>query len=311
MLTAEQKEARKGKITSSIAAGALGLHPLMSPIDAWLRARGEGPDIDTKATERGNKLESVILDYPAEKLGLIRRPAEFRSAAPWMGDSADALYVDAAGVPVLIGEGKSASMGVAAKYGEEETDEIPESTLIQSHWHLLHWPEVDRCAVPVLVGGYRFEFRLYYVDRDREFEGILTDDLAKWHRDYVVTGVMPPATALDTESICDRYRKHAPGKMIPATAQLAELAARKTDAAERKKAAEAEEEEAKNLIRQLLGDAEGCKAEWGSISWKNTKDVERFDREAFAAAHPELLAKYTTTAPGSRVLRVTLKKEKV
>lgn len=310
MLTQEQKAARIGKITSSVAAGALGLHPMMSPIQAWQRVRGEGPDVDTKATARGNRLEPVILDYPAEELGLIRKPAEFRSAAPWMGDSADALYVDATGKPVLIGEGKSAAMMVAEKYGEEGTDEIPESTLIQSHWHLIHWPEVNRCVVPVLVGGYKFEFRLYYVNRDRELEGLMVDDLAKWHRDYVVTGIMPPATALDTESLCDRYRLHSPGKMIAATAEIAALAARKTEAAERRKLAEAEEEDAKNKIRQLLGDAEGCKAEWGSISWKNTKEVERFDREAFAAAHPELVAKYTTKTPGARVLRVTLKKEK-
>ena len=95
MLTAEQKAARLGKITSSVAAGALGLSEYMTPVQAWLSVLGESPDIDTKATDRGNRLEDTVLDYAADELELTRADAPFRrhpeahcadaSGAAWRG----------------------------------------------------------------------------------------------------------------------------------------------------------------------------------------------------------------------------------
>ena len=78
MLTTEQREQRKGKITSSVAAAALGLHSYKTPLQAWMDVRGEAPNVGTKATERGDRLERIVLEYPAEVLGLKYRPAPFR-----------------------------------------------------------------------------------------------------------------------------------------------------------------------------------------------------------------------------------------
>ena len=313
MLTAEQLQARKGKITSSIAAGALGLTPkTMSPLKAWQACLGQLDQIDTKATQRGNRLESLVLDYPADELGLVREPAPFRKHPKfdWTGDSADALYTKD-GAIVFVGEGKTASMGVGLKYGEEGTDEIPESTLVQSHWHLAHWPEANRCVVPVLVGGYAFEFRLYYVDRDNEFEGALLDDLAQWHRDYVVTGKPPPVTGSDYDTSW-LLKKYPTGlaAMLSDSAEIEKWARQKAAASGSKKIAEESEDEAKNKLRELLGAAVGVKAQWGSVSYKNNAASLKTDWQALATSlgvGAETIARFTKEIPGPRVLRVTVK----
>lgn len=305
MLTAEQRQARLGKVTSSIAAAALGLHQHMTPLQAWLAVKGELPDKDTKATERGNRLERVILESVAEDLGLTMRPAEFRSLAPWAGDSADALYLDDLGRPAAIGEGKSAAMGVARQYGEEETDEIPEATLIQSHWHLLHWPEVRVCWVPVLVGGYAFEFRRYRVDRDEELEGVIWQDLERWHQDYVLADKPPPLRGGDEDWILRQHPK-ATRPMMLSTPEIEDLARSYDAAHEALKVIEANKKTAGARLRQLLGEHEGVRADWGSISYGNTKGKVSWKAVALElGASEELITKHTPE--GGRTLRVTVR----
>lgn len=176
MLSPEAKQARIGKITSSVAAACLGLSSRMSPLAAWLSIRGEADDIDSPATQRGDALEAVTLDEPCRRYGWIREPAPFVQLVDWAGDSCDAIYT-LDGVPVALGEGKTAGLGVAADYGEEGTDEIPDAALIQALWHLIHHPTFNVCVVPVLVGGYDFSFKVYNVLRNEELQAHLWDEI--------------------------------------------------------------------------------------------------------------------------------------
>ena len=310
MLTTEQKAARLGKITSSVAAGALGLSEYMTPVQAWLSVLGESPDIDTKATDRGNRLEDTVLDYAADELGLTRADAPFRRHPEhdWAGDSADATYYRGDKL-VCVGEGKTASLGVGARYGKEGTDEIPYGTLIQSHWHLAHWPEARYCTVPVLVGGYAFEFRLYRVDRDPEFVGVMMDDLAQWHRDYVVTRSPPPLEAGDTDWIRQRHPLAKSGLMAD-TPELARLAEERSASAAQLKEAKSIDDSLKNQIRAVLGDHEGVKAQWGTITNRNCKASTKTDWEGLALIQKppqNLIDQFTDTKPGHRTLRVNFK----
>lgn len=312
MLTQEQLAARKGKITSSVAAGALGLNPRMTPIQAWENVLGLSTFGGNKATDRGNRLEDITLDYPADELDLVRLEAPFRAhpTIPWMADSADAAYATRAEPDriIAIGEGKTAAMGVASDYGEEGTDEVSAGALVQAHHHLIHWPEVDTCYVPVLVGGYAFEFRLYEVRRDEAFEGAMVEELAKWHRDYVVTERPPPVTADDGEWLKKRYPAATDGMMAD-TPEIAEWVEKKIEAAARMKAAEADEELAKNKLRELLGEHEGVKASWGTLWNKVEAGKPAWKRIAEElGATPALIAQHTSE--GHRVLRLYPTKKK-
>jgi hypothetical protein len=277
MLTEEQKKARLGKMTSSVLCAALGLHEKASPLDAYL-AITEGKNIpETKPLQRGNLLEPVVLEYPTVYRGEPWRwdKAQFRAhpARPWSADSADAVYWRDGQVSIeAIGEGKTVAGTVADEYGIEGTDQVARPTLIQSHWHLDHWPEVDECLVPVLVGGFRFEFRLYVVRRDANFEGMLVEEAERFMRDYVEPKVLPPATALDLEYL-RRVHKVAIGeKWIADTTDIKEWAHRKAQARLARLDSEKEEAEADARLVQLLGDAEGVKAEWGKVGFKNERN---------------------------------------
>jgi predicted phage-related endonuclease len=325
MLTDAQKKERLGKITSSVVAACLGVDERMSQIDAWLRIRGEAPDVATKAIDRGNRLEDLILDYPAMMLGLDRKPAPFRQHPEHgqFGDSCDALYVnrDLEARPVAIGEGKSASLGVSKEYGQEGTDEMPQHTLLQSHWHLIHWPEVERCYVPVLVGGYAFEFRLYHVDRDPELHGIMIDELLRWHHDHIVEGKTPPVThhEADAEWLKKKYPAGLSGALADSP-EIQEWAKRKALAAKIIKEASKEEEQAKNELRRLLGDHEFVLASWGKVTWKKSAEAFATDweRAVYAlqdefkldpAQVREVVGKHTEMKPGQRKLLVTYKEQ--
>lgn len=337
-LTDEQLKQRLGKITSSTVAACLGLDPRQSQIEAWCQIKGEDPapkpDPEKedpkfkrfleKAIERGNRLEDYILEYGAEWLAddldvtIQRKSAPFKSIDDWTGDSCDALYYDADKL-IAIGEGKSASLWVGKEYGEEGTDDIPHHTLLQSHWHLIHWPEVEFCLVPVLIGGARFEFRCYRVDKDPEFEAILLEDLKKWHEKHIVGDEIPPARCSDESWLHRRYPK-ALGSAMADTPKMRQLAYQKWRAFTEKKKWDKLECDAKASIKEELGEFSQVSGHWGKVSWlENAPSLKiswqeltevLFNKLGMADAdRTALIGDHTTWKPGARVLRVSVNKE--
>lgn len=321
-LTSEQIEARKGLITSSVAAACLGMHPRMSPLQAKHAILGRSQFEGNAATERGNELEPVVLAYPARKLGLIYEPAPFRRHPNgWAADSCDGLYfqdpyVPGLDAPVLLGEGKTASMGMAREFGEAGTDEVPMTAWVQSHWHLIHWPEVDRCVVPVLLGGYQFEFRMYFIDRDAEIEGRLLDQLAQFHRDYIIGDADPPAVAQDLDWLKEHYSRHAGVELLASTPEIDAIALDYCAAKRELDAVETRVATARARLEQYIGEHPGVETAAGKVTWKSSKASLKTSWEDLAqhllSGMPEELAaatlqKHTRVAPGPRVFRANWK----
>lgn len=315
MLTLEQKKLRLGKITSSVAAAALGLNKRMTPLAAWMCARGEMPDIRSKMTQRGELLEEVTVSYPLELMPEISRfeSAPFRQHKKYdfFGDSSDALYFAENGKLIYVGEAKTSAQGMGTQWGEEKTDQIPIEYLIQCHWHLAHWPEVDTCLVPVLIGGFEFEFRLYQVTRNIELEGILLEDLAKWHKDYVQSGKIPPVTSGDTEYIQKLYPENKMSFM-PDSPAIESLVLKKQELGSKIKTLQSEEECVKNQLRSIIGDHEGVSGYWGKLYYRGGHETQKIDWEKVAkaaGAKKELINQYSSIERTPRVLRIYLNKE--
>jgi predicted phage-related endonuclease len=315
-LTDDQISQRLGYITSSVAAAAFGEHEKMTPLDAWMQITGRLPKHEkTKAMKRGDMLEDLVLDYPCDVLGLTRHKAPFvkHPSLEWAADSADAIYSDDRVVTdrkEYAGEAKTVSGTASKNWGEEGTDDIPTGALVQSHWHLIHHPKAIRCIVPVLIGGFNFEFRIYYVNRDEEFSSTIIEDLARWHRDYVVADKPPPATASRDSAHILLMHPRSLGKFIEPSDELEQLAREKEAYSAARKDAEEREEIAKTRIRELLGDHEGSIGNGWKITWKNNKDSTKTDWKSIVneMKPPEdLIRKHTRVVPGPRVLRVTVK----
>lgn len=324
MLTVEQLEARKGKITSSIAAACLGLHPYLTPLQAKARILGLDGFIRNKATERGNRLEESILSYAADVYGLSWNYAQFRihPEFSWSADSCDATYGSKTSregpFVVAIGEGKTAALGPASEYGEEGTDDVPMHVLIQCHWHLIHWPEVDLCYVPVLIGGYQFEFRCYEVHRDSELEGNLLQSLEKWHYEYITCDKEPPADAGDVEYIKDKYPSSCePLEQVKLGTELDSIVHDYLRFKEETKAAKLREDAVRARLQAEIGARDGFESDAWRITWRSNKSSQKTDYEALAnklldtkCSEDEkalLLRDHAQIIPGARVLRASLK----
>lgn len=320
-LTEEQKRLRLGKMTSSTVAPALGLtkdsdddRVMATPIHAWMNIRGMAVDIgNEKACERGNGLESNVLQWGANKLRAQLQSAPFRQHPQhaWAGDSTDGLLM-ANNELVHIAEAKTVSGRVAYKWGTEGSEQIPNAYWVQCHWHLIHWPEVEKCAVPILIGGNEFEYRMYWVKRNTEYEGVLLQDAEKWHRDYVITGKVPPAEADDSESLRALYPR-SNHQMMADTPEIENLAREKVAAFEMVKKYKAIEDEKKNKLRQILGEHEGVAAFWGRITYKSQAQKTVIDYDAILAelgASQELIERHSKVVDGNRPLIIKLNERK-
>lgn len=319
MLTEAQKQKRAGKVTSSIVAAVLSQDSRCTQAMAKERILRRAPSVSNKAIDRGNKLESLILDYPAEELGLVRHEAPFVSKEDWAGDSADCLYMRGDEL-VAVGEGKSASQGIGYAYKDEglvsEADQIPRTTFIQSHWHLIHWPKARCCLVPVLVGGYAFEFRMYRVNRDEEFESAIWKHAKEWHKRHIINDEEPPYEPKDVDLLAQWYPRGQEGVHLEYSAKAEDLAYQYEAARQKVKVASDELKMCKLELQRMLGERTHCIGSDARITWTNNKDSEKTDwyklytmvRDFVPTDNLErAMEACTTTKPGPRVMRVWVK----
>lgn len=298
---------RLNRITSSVAAACLGADPHCTPLQAWAKITGRDVFAGNNATVRGTLLEPVVLDYPTHGGELTRQQAPFVEWG-WRGDSVDCLY-RAAGV-TLCGEGKTVAQGGASEWGPDGTDQVPDKVVVQSLWHLAHWPQADACIVPVLIGGFAFEFRTYRVPRNDEAIGIILEDCAQFWRDYVKTDKPPPASAGDDESLRHLYPRHVPGQWLEPTDELADSAAVYAAARGALKIAEQVKSEAGARLKQLIGNAEGFRSDDLKVTWKYqngraTTDWAAIARElAGGEVDDDTIQRHTRFSNAARVLRV-------
>ena len=313
MLTDEHKKMRQGKMTSSLVPAALGYCKHRTPLQAWLTITGQIDDsADNKATERGNMLEPAILQWMAGQLqGKLAASYEcppFASIEPWAGDSADAVFDDGS-----IGEAKSASLGASTEWGEEGTDQVPMTCLIQSCWHLIHHPSAPVCWAPVLIGGYQFEFRKYCIPRNNRLLDTIWVKAQKWYEQHVVAGNPPPASAGDNDFLDTMNGDHKAGQWALANPNLVAQIRRKQELATERKVIELEEKALRASIVQELGGTEGTKGDWGKAYYRRAKGRAVVDWKAIVneiGAPDDIIEKHTTVRPGARTLRIYLNKGK-
>lgn len=268
---------RKNSVGSSDSPAILGVSPFTTPIDAWQRKLGLAPEQEENEAMRwGKLLEPLILqEYTAatgramaETQRFVRHP-EY----PWMTATIDGLTTDG-----RIVEVKTTSAW-AREWGEEDTDQVPESYLVQVH-HQMACTGVGEADVAVLIGGQRF--RLYKVERNADLVELIEAKCAEfwecvrdrtpptWGRmDARTLAILNPdcfgSVDLDvaTARIVDNYE--AWGKWI--------------------KALEEQREEARRKILQVLGNAQFGFLPDGRLVKRIIQDVAESVRTVTTKAH--------------------------
>lgn len=126
-------------IGGSDGAACLGVHPYVTPLEFFMRARGDVGPVETNiGMERGHRRERLILDEAAEDLGkqlLFDLPMYFSPRHPFMAitpDSIEASWEEGVDAKSSSHFMRDRSGENPNKYGEEGTDQVPVYCLCQA-----------------------------------------------------------------------------------------------------------------------------------------------------------------------------------
>lgn len=315
--TAEWLAARRTGIGGSDVAAVVGISKYAGPTRVYYDKLGVLGDQDNAAMEWGRRLEDAVRGKFADEHpefhvrvgpGLVAHADRRWQLATIDGLAAEHTDGDA----VALVEVKTGSRNTD-EWGDEDTDEVPLNYVCQTTWYM------DVFGLPVaylavLLDGR--DYREYVI----EYDPVLAEKLrghcaAFWHH-HVLAQVPPLADALaDTGDLLASL--HTPAKdskadlpddvvgwaRIYGNAHLDELAAA------------ARKQEAGNQLRAAFiaagsphhGYVDGRKVASFALVGAEPKRV--FDTEAFAAAHPDLHARFLMTAPAAPQRRLTVSKE--
>ena len=302
----------------------LGLNPWRTPYQVFLEKIGEAEPFEGNLQTRfGSYAEEFVAREYCEQTGrqvhrfnpMLRHPT-----APLIGH-VDRLVVPAGAkkashmgqIRTDLGlEAKTASAfatGRASEWGESGSDQVPEAYLVQCAVYMA-LTECPKWDLAVLFGNT--EFRIYHLTRDMELEAMILDEAARFWTDHVIARV-PPTPSSEAEAR-QRWPRHSEGKVLEADDALAVMFQHLADCKRRGKEQAEEEQALKDLILPLLADADSVRrGEMSLATYRANKDSQRTDWQKVAAflrpmiddgAYTNIVAGYTTTQPGARVLRL-------
>src|SRR5262245_210451 len=198
---------RRDAIGGSDAPALVGADPFRTAGDIWAEKTGRiaVSDTDENGTRAsltplalGSVIGPLLVSYAGR---LLNRPVAgevwYRHPTAPMACSVDGIVLDHPGV--LIEAKTSGIIGPAAQssaYGEDGTDEVPQSVTVQVHHAFAvldaqpNMPPIRHALVPVLIGAY--VVRCYRLERDDGLVRDLRDLEIAWWEDYVVKDRCPP-----------------------------------------------------------------------------------------------------------------------
>lgn len=197
-------------------------------------------------------------------------------------------------------ECKTAHFIKSKEWGEEYTDQIPESYLCQVAWYsaITGVPKVD---IAVLIGGQ--DFRIYTYLKNKEFEDKLIKIAVNFWQNHVEKRIPPsPSNLHDISSLYPRGN----GKELKATEEIVDKLNRFKMMNEEKSALEKTIEVLKKNIQEYMKDYDILVDEDGNIlsTWKNTSPRAGIDLKRFKDECKDLYLQYANYSKSSRVFLV-------
>ncbi len=299
----EWLDVRKRGIGSSDAAAAVGLNPYKSRLALWLEKTGRDesmhqidPDNDSHPAYWGNLLEPIVASHYTRRTGnrvrrlnaVLQHPDH-----PWMLANIDREVVGASEVQIL--ECKTAGLNGARLW----KDGVPEYVQLQV-MHQLAVTGKEAADVAVLVCGQ--ELQVHRIERDEALIEQLIDLERKfWY--FVEADRPPPADGSDSAEQALRCLYPRDSGLVLDLSQDLEMASAFSDLLAVRQQLDtygALEAQHKQRIQERMGDASRAIFEGGEVSWKRSKDCTGLDLARLQDEHPDLVAAYSKTKPGSR-----------
>jgi putative phage-type endonuclease len=291
---------RKTYLGGSDLGAVIGVNKYKTALDVYLEKTSEhSPEIGNDATYWGNVLEDVVaqeyskrVNLPVEvETKLLRHPEhEFLAA------NID-RWVD--GKKYVL-ECKTAGFMMSKEWGEEGSDSIPESYLVQSAWYaaICDVPKVD---IAVLIGGQ--DFRIYSYVRNKEFEDKLIKIACNFWHNHVEKRIPPKCS-----SLADTFNLFPVGNHKELTAnetiaqKIYELKTLRDQESSLQKAIDMLKVEIQEFMQDydILLDSNGCVV----ATWKNTAPRSFFDTKRLKQECQDIYSKYIDYTKGSRMFLI-------
>lgn len=297
----EWAEFRRRGVGGSDVAAVMGLSPWRTPLQAWLQKTGRegGEEPDSEAMYWGRALEADVArrfaeEHPELKVRNVNATLVSREA-PWMHANLDRMVVTADGEPAVL-EIKTAS----AFKADEWEGGVPPHYLAQVAWYLLvtGW---QRAFVAVLIGGNRY--REYRLVRDEDDIRAVRDAAARFWDGFVKADVMPQAVGADSGALAAMFPGGDDLVEAPDGARADALVEAYRKAASEEADARGRKADAAAALEQMAGDGKGLLTDLFRVTWTRG-ETSRFDSRRFAADHPDLAERYTSTSTRNGGIRI-------
>ena len=305
-------EKRKHYVTGTDAGKLIGVSPFGGKFAVWLDKTGRAaPVVETPAMKAGKKFESAILQMYAEEMNCKLEHVDGYQLItcdkyPRFGASLDGWNHDLQ-IPVDAKNIKWKN----EKWGDAWTDQFPEYYKAQLQVQMMV-TGATFAHLAVMFSGQ--DFFIYSMEYDEEMAQKILDATEEFWP-YVERDKMPEADGSDeaTEYIKSEFSRGDAATVKEPTEEILEALKGLQKAKLDEKDAQTRKAEFENRIKLFMGDATAIK---GVCTWNNNKDSVKTDWEQVASValasmnaedQKKLIASYTKTKPGARVLRITAK----
>ena len=305
-------EKRKHYVTGTDAGKLIGVSPYGGKFAVWLDKMGRAaPVVETPAMKAGKKFESAILQTYAEEMNCKLEHVDGYQLItcdkyPRLGASLDGWNHDLK-IPVDAKNIKWKN----EKWGDAWTDQFPEYYKAQLQVQMMV-TGATFAHLAVMFSGQ--DFFIYSMEYDEDMAQKILDATDEFWP-FVERDKMPEADGSDeaTEYIKSEFARGDAAAVKDPTEEILEALKGLQKAKLDEKDAQDRKTEFENRIKLYMGDATAIK---GVCTWKNNKDSVKTDWEQVASValasmsaedQKKLVASYTTTKPGARVLRITAK----
>lgn len=294
-------EERKTYIGGSDLGSILGINNFRTELDVYFEKTSEGVAEDTvgEAAYWGTILEDVVAAEYAKRTGFkIEKPAGFirHSEYPFIACNLDYWVIDNEGNTHIL-ECKTANQMKVTCWGEEGTNQIPESYLYQVAYYAAI-TGITRVDIAVLIGGQ--DFRIYRYDKDEIMESKLIRVAKKFWNNHVLAGVPPkPRTQEDAAKLYPKangLEVRADDIVLTKVQVLQDLKVREKTLAE-------EIKELQLYIKNYMQDGELLVGEEGQCyaTWKNSAGRTSVDTKKLKAEYSDIYQECLKESGGYRV----------
>ena len=305
-------EKRKHYVTGTDAGKLIGVSPYGGKFAVWLDKMGRAaPVVETPAMKAGKKFESAILQTYAEEMNCKLEHVDGYQLITCDKYPRIGAYLDGWNHDLQIPVDAKNIKWKNEKWGDAWTDQFPEYYKAQLQVQMMV-TGATFAHLAVMFSGQ--DFFIYSMEYDEEMAQKILDATEEFWP-YVENDQMPEADGSDeaTEYIKSEFARGDAAAVKDPTEEILEALKGLQKAKLDEKDAQNRKAEFENRIKLFMGDATVIK---GVCTWKNNKDIVKTDWEKVASValasmsaedQKKLVASYTTTKPGARVLRITAK----